>query len=137
MVLCASDGAENIGCLEPRNSQWKSSFEWSRRPLRSRQKRRRAKCKSLLWKGKEGCLRIKMGPDSLGLFVEGGCFIRLGVEDLEKKREEGESEGQGDAVGAQFGGKVLRKWLSAKSQWQGNLGLAKLERGKVLLEFEM
>ncbi|RVW71523.1 hypothetical protein CK203_048014 [Vitis vinifera] len=57
-----------------------------RRPLRSRQKRRRAKCKSLLWKGKEGCLRIKMGPDSLGLFVEGGMLYPSGVEDLEKKR---------------------------------------------------
>ena len=57
VVLCASDGAENIGCLEHRNSRWKSSFEVESKIFEIEAEEKKAKCKSLLWKGKEGCLR--------------------------------------------------------------------------------
>ena len=120
MVLCASDGAKNIGGLEPRNSRWKSSFEVESKTFEIEAEEKKGKMQVIIVERKRGVSSwIKMGPDSLGLFVEGlalcikdtrigkwvrnwrergriysmlcdenkgECFIRLGVEDLEKKR---------------------------------------------------
>ncbi|RVW43465.1 hypothetical protein CK203_095326 [Vitis vinifera] len=94
---------------------------------------------------------------------KGGCFLRLGVTDREKKRfnilwsEESASEGEvlephvgkilrgrGETEAQLRGGgagvKDLRSWGTQMSKWwglKGNLGLAKLEDGKALLEFEL
>ncbi|RVW48648.1 hypothetical protein CK203_102160 [Vitis vinifera] len=229
VVLCASDGAENIGCLEHRNSRWKSSFEVESKIFEIEAEEKKAKCKSLLWKGKEGCLRglskwVRDWRERGRIYSllrdenKGGCFIHLGVEDLEKKRfnifipkgrggkggwvamvetlralgvATERKESQKDEamplvsnLGKSFvevvklqnrngrsvarvevshkdlsrnlkrldhclvgswdpkavKGEDLRSWGNQMARsWglKGNLGLAKLERGKVLLEFEM
>ena len=119
-VLCASDGAKNIGGLEPRNSRWKSNFKVESKTFEIEAKEKKGKMQVIIVERKRGVSSwIKMGPDSLGFFMEGlalcikdtragkwvrnwrergrtysllrdenkgGCFIRLGVEDLEKKR---------------------------------------------------
>ena len=118
-VLCASDGAKNIGGLEPWNSRWKSNFKVESKTFEIEAEEKKGKMQVIIVERKRGVSSwIKMGPDSLGLFVEslalcikdtrtgkwvrnwrergrysllrdenkGGCFIRLGVEDLEKKR---------------------------------------------------
>ena len=54
MVLCASDGAENIGCLEPRNSQWKSSFEVESKAFEIEAEEKKGKMQVIIVERKRG-----------------------------------------------------------------------------------
>ena len=75
-VLCASDGAKNIGGLEPWNSRWKSSFEVESKTFEIEAEEKKGKMQVINVERKSGVSSwIKMGPDSLGLFVEGLAFV--------------------------------------------------------------
>ena len=70
-VLCASDGAKNIGGLEPRNSRWKSNFKVESKTFEIEAEEKKGKMQVIIVERKRGVSSwVKMGPDSLGLFVE-------------------------------------------------------------------
>ncbi|RVW80244.1 hypothetical protein CK203_044823 [Vitis vinifera] len=162
--------AKNIGGLEPRNSRWKSNFKVESKTFEIEAKRRRAKCKSLLWKGKEGCRgsgeekvqhlypQRKMRERGWVAMVETLRALGVAMERKESQKEKamslvpslGKSFAEvvkmqncnsrsvarvelvkGDDLRSR-GNQMARSWVL-----NGNLGLAKLERGKVLMEFEM
>ena len=69
--LCASDGAESIVCLEPWNSRKKSSFKVESKTFEIEVEKKKGKVQVILVERKRGVSSwVKMGSDSLGLFVE-------------------------------------------------------------------
>ena len=120
MLLCASEGIEGDVLSGSRKSLRKSSFGVESKTFEVKVEEKKGKLQATIVERKRGISSwIKLGPESLGLFVEclvlgikdtrtgkwerkwkekgrayslvcnenkGGCFLRLGVVELEKKR---------------------------------------------------
>ena len=120
MLLCASEGIEGDVLSGSRKSLRKCSFGVESKTFEVEVEEKKGKLQATIVERKRGISSwIKLGPESLGLFVEclvlcikdmrigkwerkwkekgranslvrdenkWGCFIRLGVVDLEKKR---------------------------------------------------
>ncbi|RVW60275.1 hypothetical protein CK203_115209 [Vitis vinifera] len=53
-VLCASDGAKNIGGLEPRNSRWKSNFKVESKTFEIEAEEKKGKMQVIIVERKRG-----------------------------------------------------------------------------------
>ena len=71
MNLCASEGAESNVRSKPRNSLRKSSFEVELKTFEIEVEKKKGKVQVIIVERKRGVSSwVKMGPESLGLFVE-------------------------------------------------------------------
>ncbi|RVW66817.1 hypothetical protein CK203_064742 [Vitis vinifera] len=69
--LCASKGAESNVRLEPRNSLRKSSFDVESKTFKIEVEKKKGKVQVIIVERKRGVSSwVKLGPKSLGLFVE-------------------------------------------------------------------
>ena len=72
--LCASEGAESNVRLEPRNSLRKSSFGVESKTFEIEVEKKKGKVQATIVERKRGVSSwIKLGPESLGIFIE--CLV--------------------------------------------------------------